>query len=58
MSRAGVGRMETPELLNEEEVSRLTSIKVSTLRNWRCQRRVLPFVKLGGHVRYLKSDVL
>jgi predicted DNA-binding transcriptional regulator AlpA len=49
---------EVPELIDENEVSRITTIKLSTLRAWRCQRRILPFVKLGGKVRYVKSEVL
>ena len=47
-----------PELIDELEASRLTSIPVKRLQNWRCQRRELPFVKLGASVRYVKAEVL
>jgi hypothetical protein len=50
--------MEAPELLNEQEVSRLTTIPVRRLRNWRCQRRELAFHKLGASVFYSRADVL
>jgi excisionase family DNA binding protein len=49
---------EVPTLLNERQVSELLTISVKTLQNWRCAGRELPFIKLGGHVRYVKADVL
>jgi excisionase family DNA binding protein len=49
---------EVPELIDEKEVSRIMTISRITLRNWRCQGKGLPFVKMGSHVRYVKSDVL
>ncbi|MFL6427807.1 MAG: helix-turn-helix transcriptional regulator [Acidobacteriaceae bacterium] len=47
-----------PELLDEFQVSELTTIPVKTLRNWRCLRRGPAFHKLGAKVRYAKADVL
>jgi len=44
------------ELLTLPEASRLLRIQVSTLRAWRCQRR-LPFHKIGGKVMLKRSDV-
>jgi predicted DNA-binding transcriptional regulator AlpA len=46
-------------LLNEEQVSRLTSLPKSRLQKDRCigGSRSIPFVKLGRLVRYRESDV-
>jgi hypothetical protein len=55
---AYVRTISDPELLNELQVSELTTIPVKTLRNWRCQRRGPAFHKLGTKVRYAKADVL
>jgi excisionase family DNA binding protein len=49
---------EDPILLTEQQISELLAVKVKTLQAWRCAGRELPFVKLGGHVRYVKADVL
>lgn len=46
------------QLLTETQVSELLAIPLQTLRNHRSQRRGLPFVRLGRHVRYRRSDVL
>ncbi|HPD57610.1 MAG TPA: hypothetical protein PKW17_10260 [Smithellaceae bacterium] len=56
--------MDTSELikkryLNEHEVSQLTGIAVSTLRNDRHLRRGFPYLKIGKRsVRYITSDVV
>jgi hypothetical protein len=42
-----------PELIDEKEVSRIMTISRITLRNWRCQGKGLPFVKMGSRVRYV-----
>ena len=48
----------TPKrLLNEQEVSALTGIPKMTLRSHRHLRRGLPFVKIGGLVRYDLTEV-
>lgn len=44
--------------LSEKEIAKITGISVQTLRNHRCQRRGLPYVKLARLVRYNLSDVL
>jgi predicted DNA-binding transcriptional regulator AlpA len=45
-------------LLDEHQVASLTNISVQTLRNHRCTRRGLPYLKLGRSIRYPLSDVL
>ncbi|MGD9153113.1 MAG: helix-turn-helix domain-containing protein [Gammaproteobacteria bacterium] len=45
-------------LLNPADVADLLGIKVETLQIWRCNHRYnLPYVKIGGRVRYKLSDV-
>jgi len=52
--------METtkPKYLTEAEVSKITSLALSTLRNQRFARTGIPYVKLGRAVRYSLSDVV
>jgi predicted DNA-binding transcriptional regulator AlpA len=45
-------------LLDERQTALLTGIKVSTLQNQRCNRRGLPYLKLGRTIRYSLTDVL
>ncbi len=46
-------------LLVENEVAKITRRAVQSLRNDRCQRRGIPYVKVGRRsVRYLPQDVL
>lgn len=40
------------ELLNEKQAAHSLGLPVRTLQQWRLQRRVLPFVKIGKCVRY------
>ena len=51
-------RRMVPEYLTENEVQELTGIKVATLKTHRQQRRGLPYVKLGGLVRYKTKTVI
>ncbi len=45
-------------LLTPEEVSNLIGVPVSTLAQWRSQRRGPPYIKLEGRlVRYRTSDL-
>jgi predicted DNA-binding transcriptional regulator AlpA len=45
-------------LLNPADVADLLGIKVETLQIWRCNHRYnLPYIKIGGRVRYKASDV-
>jgi len=45
------------KLLTEHEVSAEYGLNLHTLRDWRYQRRGLPFVKLGKVVRYERAAV-
>lgn len=49
-----------PRYLNEKEVSQLTGLALSTIRNDRSRagRRRISYVKVGKAVRYLESDVI
>jgi len=47
----------TLELLTIYEVARLLKISVSSVRRLQ-QRRRIPFVKVGGSIRFIKSDLL
>ena len=42
----------------EKEVSEITGIALSTLRNHRAARRGIPYTKYGTAVRYKYSDVI
>ncbi|MCK4869669.1 MAG: helix-turn-helix domain-containing protein [Gammaproteobacteria bacterium] len=45
-------------LLTPVEVANLLGIKIETLQIWRCTRRYnIPYVKIGGRVRYKSSDL-
>lgn len=44
--------------INENEVSEVTGLAKSTLRNERCLGRGIPYVKVGRSVRYSLRDVL
>jgi excisionase family DNA binding protein len=47
----------TIELLTIAEVAKLLTISVSGVRRLQ-QARCLPFVKIGGSVRFCKSDIV
>lgn len=49
--------MPTPELLTIQEVARLLRISVAGVRRLQSARH-LPFLKIGGSVRFDKSDVV
>jgi len=43
--------------LTEQEVSKITGLALSTLRNQRHQRRGIPYLKIGGRaIRYKSAD--
>ena len=46
------------EYLNEKEVSVLTGLALSTLRNWRFMRKNFQWVKIGRSVRYPRAEVI
>ncbi len=46
------------QLLTPQTVSKLLGVTQHTLAVWRCSKRYpLPYVKVGGLVRYRASDV-
>jgi hypothetical protein len=45
-----------PKYFTEVEVSEITRISLSTLRNDRFKRTGIPYVKIGRSVRYNLSD--
>ena len=47
----------TDELWTEEQVAAYLKIATKTLRQWRCQKKMLPYVKIGRLIRYRRSDV-
>ena len=54
------GERETLELLTPEEAARLLKVEPRTLAQWRtaeARRQPLPFVRVGGLVRYRIFDV-
>ncbi len=45
-------------LISEETAAQALGVSEKTLQNWRHSKRVaLPFIKLGGTVRYRGSDL-
>lgn len=57
-SKAELSQMSDGEILTPRQVSELLKIPESTLAVWRSTNRfVLPFFKLGHHVRYRRADL-
>lgn len=48
----------TPEYINEKEAARITGLSVKTLRNFRWQKREIPYAKIGSACRYNLQDLL
>ncbi|QBQ53393.1 helix-turn-helix domain-containing protein [Nitrosococcus wardiae] len=47
-----------PHLVGPEEAARILGVKPGTLQVWRSTGRVnLPYVKIGGKVKYRLSDL-
>jgi predicted DNA-binding transcriptional regulator AlpA len=44
--------------LKEQEVSEVTGLSLSTLRNYRCAGKGPSYVKVGASVRYNHDDVI
>ena len=45
-------------LMTAVEAAKYLNIPVKTLQTWRCTKRVkVPYLKIGGNVRYRKSDL-
>jgi excisionase family DNA binding protein len=52
----------SPQLMNKslitaDEVARITGLSLTTLAQWRSQRRGIPYLKVGRSVRYDPRDV-
>ena len=47
-----------PRYITEKEVSSITGLALSTLRNDRATLRRIPYCKVGRSVRYLMDDVI
>jgi DNA-binding transcriptional MerR regulator len=47
----------TMKLLSTKQVSEILDLPESTLRYWRCAGLGLPYVKLGGRIKYDEADV-
>jgi hypothetical protein len=45
------------QAVNETEASKILSIAVKTLRNWRFKKRGPDYMKLGKAVRYRTDDL-
>ena len=44
--------------MKPEQAAQYLNIPVATLATWRCtNRKVLAYVKIGGHVRYRREDL-
>jgi hypothetical protein len=51
--------MSKPQLLNNAQAADFLGVSPTTLTTWRCTRRYdLPYVKVGGLVRYQEADLL
>ena len=48
----------SPRYLTESEVSEITRMSLSTLRNDRFMRKGMSYVKIGRSVRYSLEDVI
>lgn len=48
---------ETDELLTVNQAAELLQILPHTLNEWRRLKKNLPYLKIGGAVRYRKSDI-
>lgn len=49
--------MSRDKLLTPAEAAEMLGLDLSTLANWRCERRRVPFVKIGRTVRYRLADI-
>lgn len=44
-------------LLTPAQAARILGVTEKTLRNWRSQRIHLPYIHIGGRVRYRRADL-
>lgn len=54
---SSVGSSQTRELLTAADVADLFNFSITSVRRLQ-QRRQLPFLKIGGTVRFLRSDIV
>lgn len=47
---------ELPEIMNASEVAKYLGLEEKTIRNWTSSKKI-PVIKLGGTVRYRKTDI-
>ena len=50
--------MKVPQYLTENDVSKITGVALSTLRNNRSRGHGIPYIKIGRSVRYDVQDVI
>jgi len=51
--------MSKPQLLDNAQAAEFLGVSPTTLTTWRCMKRYdLPYVKIGGCVRYTEADLL
>ncbi len=44
-------------LLKESEVAKILNVSVNTLQQWRVERKELPYIRIGGGVRYPEQEI-
>jgi predicted site-specific integrase-resolvase len=44
------------EMLTEKELAKAAKVSVQTLRNWRAEKKIFAYVKIGRAVRYPLSE--
>lgn len=52
-----IGSGQTPELLTAADVAGLFNVSITSVRRLQQQRQI-PFLKVGGSVRFLRSDIV
>lgn len=50
--------VDLPPIAKADQVARVVQMTVDALSQDRYRRRGIPYVKIGGRVRYLREDVL
>lgn len=45
------------KFLNEKELAKAAGLSVQTLRNYRSEKKLFPYVKMGRSVRYPVDEV-
>ena len=45
------------KFLNEKELAKAAGLSVQTLRNYRAEKKLFPYVKMGRSVRYPADEV-